>query len=469
LNGAADLTVEASLDPFVDPGATVAEGPAGTNPGAPLDAGNIVVGGDTVDPASPGVYRLFYNYTDAPNGSALQVERLVRVVDTTPPVITLNGSANLTAVAGQPFFDPGATSSDIVSGESVALPGSYPGQTLLGRWGFDDPLDPGKDDSGNARSVTLEGGAVRGEDSAAVGDGFLNTAGGGRYATVPGGATANDLFEMGSDSFTVSAWVRGWPGGNWLPFVSKRGEGGQGWQLRKRSNQTNATITTRGAGADDNPTGAPFPQDGQWHHLVGRVDRTTNEKTIWVDGVQIGDTGFLNGNPINNATNHALTFAARDNGGGSIGNFAGVDLDDIQIYRRALEQSEIEALADPDDGIDFYPNTLSEGSFEITYTAVDEAGNTSSVTRTVTVIPASPFVITGVQYNANNSVDLTWNSIPGSNYTVSVSTNLVDWVDVLTGYASQGQVTSFNYVGGGGFPDPDPSVNPQLYLRVTEE
>ncbi|MGB0328610.1 MAG: LamG-like jellyroll fold domain-containing protein, partial [Akkermansiaceae bacterium] len=471
LTGDAELVIEASNDPFVDPGATVAEGPGGINPGAPLDANNIVVSGDTVDPAAPGSYRLVYNYTDVTNGTALPVERVVRVVDTTPPVITLNGPESLFVVIGEPFVDPGATATDLVSGDSPAFPSGFPGQSLLGYWSFDDPANPGKDDSGFGRDVTLGGGAVTSDASPAVGARFLNTAGGNRFATVLGGTAANDLYDMGTDSFTVATWVRGWPGASWVPFVSKRGEGGQGWQLRKRSNQTNATITTRGAGADDNPTGAPYPQDGQWHHLVGRVDRTTNEKTIWVDGVQVGDTGFLNGNQINPASAHALTFAARDNGGGSIGNFSSVDLDDIQIYRRALADSEIADLADPNTGVDVFPNVFDEETqFDITYTATDGAGNSTTVTRTVTVVPGAPFAITSTVYNDNNTVGITWNSRPGAFYTIEVSTDLENWAEIQDGYASQGEETSYTYTGGGGvLPDPDPTVNPQIFLRVSQD
>jgi hypothetical protein len=470
LTGDAELIIEASNDPFVDPGATVAEGPGGTNPGALLDPSGIDVSGDTVDPAVPGTYRLTYNYTDVDNGTALPVERLVRVVDTTGPEITLNGGETIFAVVGEPFVDPGATATDFVSGDSPAYPSGFPGQSLLGRWSFDDAENPGKDDVTGV-DLVFGGGAVRGDTGAAVGDGFLNTAGGNRWATVPGGPTGNDLYDMGTNSFTVSAWVRGWPGANWVPFVSKRGEGGQGWQLRRRAGETNATITTRGAGADDNPQGAAVPQDGEWHHIVGRVDRSTNEKTIFVDGIQVGDTGFLNGNQINPATAHALTFAARDNGGGSIGNFASVDLDDIQIYRRALTDSEIGDLADPDTGADVFPTVFEEeGSFEITYTATDGAGNSTSVTRTVTIVPGQPFTITDIQYNDNNTVDITWNSRPGAFYTIEVSTDLENWTEVQDGYESQGDSTSYTYTGGGGIlPDPDPTVNPQLYLKVSQD
>lgn len=462
-----ELTVEASSVPFVDPGATVAQGPGGTNPGAALNADDIVVSGDPVDLSTPGTYRLFYEYSDDTNGSALQVVRLVRVVDTTGPEITLNGPETLFVSEGDEFIDPGATATDVVSGSLPVFPGSVPALTLIGRWSFDDPLNPGADSSGMGRDVTFFNGAVINADSPPVGTGFLDTQGGNRYASLLGGPAANDLYEMGSDSFTVSAWVRGWPDGNWEPFVSKRGEGGQGWQLRRHSGSTNATITTRGAGADDSPTDPAVPQDGEWHHIVGRVDRLTNEKTVFVDGVQVGGVGILNGNPITDATNHALTFAARDNGGGSIGNWSNVALDDIQVYRAALTDEQIGDLADPDTGVDYLPNLPTEGEFEITYTAKDGAGNTTTLTRTVVVGPAVPFTITAVELQDDDTVDITWNSSPGASYSVSVSTDLAGWTEVVDGFASQGESTTYNYAGG--LDLPDPAETPKLFLRVRQE
>ena len=468
LVGSADLTIEATADPFVDPGATVAEGPGGNNPGAPLDGNNIVVSGDTVDASAPGVYRLLYDYTDVPNGTALQVERIVRIVDTTAPVITLNGPDPLVVVDGNELIDPGATAVDIASGNLAAFPSELPGQILLGRWSFDDPMNPGNDDSGMGRHVTLFGGAVTSDVDAAVGDGFLQTSGGNRHAIVLGGAIANDLYEAGTESLTVSAWARGWPNGNWEPFVGKRGEGGQGWQLRRRSNETNATITTRGAGADDNPTNAAVPQDGAWHHIVGRIDRSTNEKHIFVDGAQVGDVGALNGNPIANATAHALTFSARDNGAGSVGNWAGVDLDDIQIYRAALSDEQIDDLADPDTGVDYFPNIAVEGEYTVTYTAVDAAGNVATATRTIIVNPAAPLAITELALKQDGTIDITWNSRPERLYSAWVSTDLTNWTEIEDSIESGGDSTTYNYVGGVGFPDPDPANTVRIYLRVSE-
>ena len=46
--------------------------------------------------------------------------RTVNVVDTTPPVITLIGDANVTHLASSEYFDEGATWSDIVDGNGTA-------------------------------------------------------------------------------------------------------------------------------------------------------------------------------------------------------------------------------------------------------------------------------------------------------------------------------------------------------------
>jgi hypothetical protein len=57
-----------------------------------------------------------YNVQDAAGNAAPQQVRLVRVVDTTPPVITLLGANPLLVRRGDPFVDPGATAVDTRDG-----------------------------------------------------------------------------------------------------------------------------------------------------------------------------------------------------------------------------------------------------------------------------------------------------------------------------------------------------------------
>lgn len=123
LNGPSAVTVECHTS-FNDPGATASDNCAGTFPATASGA---------VDVNTPGTYTITYNASDPSGNAATAVTRTVQVVDTTPPVITLNGG-NMTVECHTSFTDPGATASDscegsvavVVSGSvNVDVPGTY--------------------------------------------------------------------------------------------------------------------------------------------------------------------------------------------------------------------------------------------------------------------------------------------------------------------------------------------------------
>ena len=102
LAGDATMTVEV-CQPFTDPGATAFDDTLGALP--------VAVSG-SIDPNVPGTYTIHYT---ASNGFATTtVTRTIHVVDTTPPVLTLNGPAAVTIEAGTAWIDPGATAADTV-------------------------------------------------------------------------------------------------------------------------------------------------------------------------------------------------------------------------------------------------------------------------------------------------------------------------------------------------------------------
>jgi uncharacterized repeat protein (TIGR01451 family) len=124
LGGASSMTVECHTS-FTDPGATVADNCSGSAP--------VTVSG-SVNVNAPGTYTLTYTATDAAGNTATPVTRTVTVVDTTPPIITLNGASTLTVECHTSFTDPGAAASDScdtsvpvsVSGAvNVNTPGTY--------------------------------------------------------------------------------------------------------------------------------------------------------------------------------------------------------------------------------------------------------------------------------------------------------------------------------------------------------
>ena len=124
LNGDDYITLEAG-DDYVDVGGYWVD---------IVDGEGNVTGVGEVDIYVPGVYTINFNHTDDANNAAFTVTRTVNVVDTTVPVITLNGDAKITHEAGDEYIDLNATWYDIVDGtgmviaeghENVSVPGEY--------------------------------------------------------------------------------------------------------------------------------------------------------------------------------------------------------------------------------------------------------------------------------------------------------------------------------------------------------
>ncbi len=81
----------------------------------------------TVDTSTLGTYTLEYYYTDVAGNLSNSVTRTVTVVsapDTTPPVVTLSGSASMTIAHNSIFSDPGAIWTDNFDGTAVINPAS---------------------------------------------------------------------------------------------------------------------------------------------------------------------------------------------------------------------------------------------------------------------------------------------------------------------------------------------------------
>jgi hypothetical protein len=125
LIGNSPMSVEGATS-FSDPGATASDPEDGNL------TSSVQVSG-TVDLQSVGPYVLTYSVTDS-SGIEVNATRTVNVVDTTVPVITLNGSATVTHEASTPYLDAGAGWTDTVDGQgslngagtvNVAAVGSY--------------------------------------------------------------------------------------------------------------------------------------------------------------------------------------------------------------------------------------------------------------------------------------------------------------------------------------------------------
>lgn len=127
--GTTPVTVQCGST-YTDAGATAADSCGGNL------TGNIAVGG-VVNTSVPGTYTVTYNVSDSAANAATAVSRTVTVVDTTAPIITLVGSAQISIDCNGVYTEQGATATDacdgnltgdiIVGGDTVdtAIPGVY--------------------------------------------------------------------------------------------------------------------------------------------------------------------------------------------------------------------------------------------------------------------------------------------------------------------------------------------------------
>ena len=104
LLGSTPITVEKG-DTYVDAGASALDNNS-------VDLTSVIVVVNSVDMATPGTYSVTYNVMDSSQNSAVEVIRVVNVVDSTAPVISLIGSPTVTLEVGDVYTDAGATASD---------------------------------------------------------------------------------------------------------------------------------------------------------------------------------------------------------------------------------------------------------------------------------------------------------------------------------------------------------------------
>ena len=131
LNGNATVMLEVGVDSYTELGATVTDND-------PAYSGSVTIGGDTVNTSTIGTYVVTYNApADAAGNTPIQVSRTVQVVDTTPPVITLNGNATVMLEVGvDSYTELGATvkDNDPAYSDSVTIGGDTVNTSTIGTY-----------------------------------------------------------------------------------------------------------------------------------------------------------------------------------------------------------------------------------------------------------------------------------------------------------------------------------------------
>ena len=138
-----------------------------------------------------------------------------------------------------------------------------------------------------------------------------------------------DTFDGGS-AFTVSAWVKGWPGDINGSILSKgtpiTNPSSGGWMIGRGTSANDFIANFAGAGGTQTGThSAPLSTDNSWHHIATTFDG--NYRKLFLDGAQVGSTA--NSGTVT-ASNGILT----------LGNSA-VKLDEVRFYNTGLSSQEI--------------------------------------------------------------------------------------------------------------------------------
>jgi hypothetical protein len=248
-----------------------------------------------------------------PTGFAVSSNSVLNVVPTVPP-----SAANLVGA-----WITGATNLIDSSGYSPA--GSHDGYGITGTgtpssaYAFSSDVPPGK----LGQSLLLNGTTgISISNSSSLDASYTNT-----------------FDDTVTNAMTIVFWAKGWPSGQWNPWVSKYGEGGQGWQFRRNAGTTFSTWTIRGTGGTEDMAATIGSNDGNWHHYAGTYNFTTGVRNMYVDGV-LAATQSGQG-PYTLAASSHLAFGARDNGGNNFGNYFAGGLYGIRIYNTELTPANI--------------------------------------------------------------------------------------------------------------------------------
>jgi formylglycine-generating enzyme required for sulfatase activity len=150
LFGGAGITREAG-QAWAEPGAAGHDARDGN-----LTASITIIG--TVDMYTTGTYILTYSVADAA-GNEANASRTVTVVDTTNPVLTLLGDANMSQAKNSAWVDPGATASDSLDGNltsSITITGTVDVNTT-GVYTLTYSISDGASNEANATRVVNVG------------------------------------------------------------------------------------------------------------------------------------------------------------------------------------------------------------------------------------------------------------------------------------------------------------------------
>jgi hypothetical protein len=248
------------------------------------------------------------------------------------------------------------------------------------QWPFDEGTGTiAADSSGSGNTGTLGAGATwdpNGNDASAVALPGTTT---GYVAGTSRGVDTNT-------SFSVSAWASvATTGPGTRTAVSLPGVNQSGFRLQQEADKWTLELDksdAAGAPVQDKVSSGPGTAvAGTWTHLVGVYDATSSRALLYVNGTLAAtvahSVGFTAAGPVQ---------VGRDRTSAAWANPFTGSIDDVQLYTRALSQSEVSGLAQNIAPADL-PNDMTAGLPGVlvgsSSTAVAFAGTTNGYNNTV--------------------------------------------------------------------------------------
>lgn len=379
----------------------------------------------SVNTSSIGSYTITYTATDSA-GNSTSISRIVTVTDITAPVITLTGDSTVTVSYGDDYEELGATVTDNVDTDiEIDISGSVDTDSIGEYTVTYTATDAAGNESSETRTVTVVD--VTAPVITLNGASELEYVFGETYEEL--GATATD--DVDSDvTVTVSGTVDTSSIGSYTITYSATDNAGN-------SSTTTRTVTV----VDITAPVITLIGDDPLNHAYGVTYSELGATAIDdVDGsVEVSISGEVD---INTLGEYPLTYTATDSSGnessitrtvtvsdlsapvitltGPSTIILGVGRDYKEYGATAIDDIDGEVLVtEPTESVDV--NTI--GTYSLTYSAVDAAGNEASVIRTVEIVEPRPFITTWQTSEDSELITIQINdTLTGFDYSV-------DWGD----------------------------------------